>query len=567
LQINSKVNHAPVIIFAFNRPDHTQKCIDALMLNDGWSQTDVFIYCDGPRNEFDLNVEKTRVIAGNVKGCRSLSVIKSEKNKGLYHSVIEGVTEVIDKFNRAIIVEDDLITSPGFLSFMNGALEKYEDNRNVACISGYVYPLKKKFDQPFFIKGADCWGWATWKDRWNDLQTDASTLLSKIESNKTLMDEFTFNNSYPYLQMLRDRSAGLNQSWAILWYASSYLDGKLCLYPSTSLVKNIGNDGSGTHTYVPTKNFNTKIIFNGQLKLPDEIEENKEGRKSFETFFHSLLKPSNAISRIKMLIPGKVKSTLKKIVRSSYKSPWSGDYSGWPEAKDDSTGYDSSLILEKVKKSVLKVKNGEAVYERDSVLFDQIEYSGDILELFKAVLNEKHSLNIVDFGGSLGSSYFQYSKLLNSNKKIHWSVVEQNHFVDAGKKEIEDSSLKFFHTVDEALMFSKNEILLLSSVLPYLEKPYEILNELLKKDFRYVVVDRTPFIQRKNDRLTVQVVPKEIYLASYPAWFFNEEKFKNQFKNNYMLLREFECKTDPKEYLGKDFTYRKGFIFKRNDEA
>ncbi len=563
------MNPAPVVIFVYNRPEHTKKCLDSLSLNDGWKDSEVFIYCDGPKNNtvIDEKIEATRNIAGSVKGCKSLTLVKSKTNKGLYDSVITGVSEIIRKYGKVIVVEDDLLTHPTFLKFMNDSLEKYEGEKKVACVSGYVYPLKRKYDRPFFIRGADCWGWATWEDRWSDLRTDAAVLLNEIEKDKKLQEDFTFNFSYPYLQMLRDRVAGLNQSWAILWYASSFLKNRLCLYPSQSLVKNIGNDGSGTHTFIPTGLFDSADPSRAEMQLPDLVEENLKARKSFEKFFKSLHMPQGIIRKVKAMIPDAMKASVKKIIRSSAKSPWSGDFRSWEEAKSCSTGYDSSLILEKVKQSVLKVKNGEALYERDSVLFDSIEYSNDVLELFINVLNEKNELNIVDFGGSLGSSYFQYSRLLNTTKPLHWAVVEQKHFVEAGKLEIEDDHLKFFCSVDDALSFASREILLLSSVLPYIEKPYELLEKLFSYKFWYIIIERTPFIKRETDRLTVQEVPREIYLASYPSWFFNETKFRKYFSNDYSQIREFDCNTDPKEYLDGDYTYRKGFIFKRKDEA
>lgn len=560
---------APIVILVYNRPEHTRKCLDALMLNDGWKDSDVFIYCDGPKDPSDFNdkIEATRKIADGVKGCKSLKVIKSTTNKGLYNSVLEGVKEVVNNYGNIIVVEDDLVTAPAFLKFMNMSLEKYSDDKGIACISGYVYPLIGHIEQPFFIKGADCWGWATWKDRWNDLNTDATKLFSEIEKDKELQQEFTFNFSYPYMQMLSDRVAGLNQSWAILWYASSFLKNRLCLYPSVSLVKNIGNDGSGTHTFIPTDRFNSKESIGNELTLPEKIEESAAARKLFEKFFRSLKKPSGIIQIAKSFIPEGVKSSIKKIIKPARKSPWSGDYLSWEDAENNSSGYDSSLILEKVKQSVLRVKNGEAVYERDSVLFDTIEFSPDVLKLFESVLNENGELNVVDFGGSLGSTYFQYTKLLNTEKPIRWAVVEQKHFVDTGNAEIADDHLKFFYTAGESIIYASPEILILSSVLPYIEKPYPLLESLLNLNFKYIVIDRTPFINRSTDRLTVQEVPREIYLASYPSWFFSERKFKDYFSRRYTLIKEFDCKTDPKEYLGKDFTYRKGFILKKKDEA
>jgi putative methyltransferase (TIGR04325 family) len=450
---------------------------------------------------------------------------------------------------------------------MNEALEKYEKENQVSCISGYVYPLTKKLDEAFFIKGADCWGWATWKDQWEILNKNASELLSKIENNDGLKKDFSFNNSYPYLEMLKDRAEGKNQSWAILWYASAFLNERLCLYPPQTLVKNIGNDGSGTHTLISTKELNQEFFSGKDVLLPNEIKENKQARLLFEYFLNSRNKSKRLINKIKKIIPAQLKLKLKKILKPENKSQWSGDYSSWEELEKKCKGYDSPLILNNVKNAVLKVKNGEAAYERDSVLFNKVEYSVPVLELFNKILSENDSIGVVDFGGSLGSSYFQYGSLLNQNKKIKWAVVEQPHFVDTGNKEIANDHLKFFDDVNDAITFASNNILFLSGVLPYIKEPYKLLDKLMNKNFKYVVVDRMPFIERDADRLTMQIVPSEIYEASYPAWFFNEKKFISFFDKYYVAISEFENTLDPKEYLGKDYTFRKGFIFKRRHEV
>ena len=269
--------------------------------------------------------------------------------------------------------------------------------------------------------------------------------------------------------------------------------------------------------------------------------------------------------RIKNIIPNSFKSAVKKLLSGKPKFGWFGNYASWKDANDQCTGYDSDVILNKVKEAVLKVKNGEAVYERDSVLFDVIDYSQPLLDAFISIAkNSNNELHVIDFGGSLGSSYFQNRSFLQNLNKLQWSIVEQKHFVDCGKAAIEEEQLKFYYTIEEALTKDKAKVLFVSSVIQYFERPYELIEQFLSYNFEYIIIDRTAFIESSVERITVQIVPDSIYRASYPAWFFNEPKFKAAFSGKYDLLNEFDSKFDPRERLEDQvLSYRKGFLFKR----
>jgi putative methyltransferase (TIGR04325 family) len=217
-----------------------------------------------------------------------------------------------------------------------------------------------------------------------------------------------------------------------------------------------------------------------------------------------------------------------------------GNYSSWKEAKNDSDGYDSDTILNKVKESLLQVKEGKAVYERDSVLFEKIQYSFPFLAaLLKVALDNQGTLSVLDFGGSLGSSYFQSRDLFSDINQLRWSIVEQENFVDCGKKYFENQTLQFFETIDNCIEQANPNVILLSSVVQYLENPYVFLRKLLDYKFKYIIFDRTAFVNEGSDLLTVQKVSPEIYVASYPAWFLNQDKFLDIFLENYDLIFEF----------------------------
>lgn len=241
---------------------------------------------------------------------------------------------------------------------------------------------------------------------------------------------------------------------------------------------------------------------------------------------------------------------------------FSGDYAAWGEARQQCTGYDAEAILEKVKASALKVKYGEAVYERDSVLFDKVQYSFPVLAgLLRVATMNAGKLRVLDFGGSLGSSYYQCRSFLSHLREVQWCIVEQPGYVACGRKYFEDETLCFFGTIDDCLQVKNIDVVLLSSVIQYLPDPHDFLRQLVQYGFRHIVIDRTAFIEGDRDRLTVQTVPEWIYKASYPAWFLNEEGFLSHFQKDYSLITDFDS-------FGYDCVdgkrvWFKGFIFEQ----
>ena len=192
-----------------------------------------------------------------------------------------------------------------------------------------------------------------------------------------------------------------------------------------------------------------------------------------------------------------------------------GDFAAWKDAKAQSTGYDSESISLKVRNAMLKVKSGEAAYERDSILFEKTDYRWPVVAgLLKVASANQNRLGILDFGGSLGSSYFQNRGLLSHLTELRWCVVEQKAFVELGKMDFESEHLRFYYDLRSCFMNEPIEVVLLSSVLPYLEKPFETLQQIFSFRVSHIIVDRTPFLLSGNrDRLTVQIVSPKIYKA------------------------------------------------------
>lgn len=250
------------------------------------------------------------------------------------------------------------------------------------------------------------------------------------------------------------------------------------------------------------------------------------------------------------------------------RSVYSGNYRNWKDAVAASVGYDANLILDKVRDALLKVKNGEAVYERDSVLFDRVQYSWPLLAalLWIASRNDNR-LHLIDFGGSLGSSYFQNRRFLSHFKELSWNIVEQPKFVECGKLHFDDGILAFHATIEECCAVRPCDTFLLSSVLPYIERPHELLDSIIAAGFEYVIIDRTPLLLwGEEDRLTVQTVPEHIYRASYPAWIMNREDLLRHFAGRYEKVAEFDALAGAIR-VGASVAFDKGFIFKRLAQA
>jgi len=237
-------------------------------------------------------------------------------------------------------------------------------------------------------------------------------------------------------------------------------------------------------------------------------------------------------SAVKQLVPPLLLQGLHRI-RNGCWIAFEGDYPSWQAAMDAAGGYDTPAILERVRTAALKVKRGEAVFERDSVCFDHEEYRWPALAcLLQIAAGNRGQLHVLDFGGSLGSFYSQHRKVLSSIPELAWPVGEQPHFVQIGKEEFTDDVLGFHETIDDCLNAGKVDVIFLSSVLQYLPEPHEWLRNFSGTGVPWLLLDRTPFIDREQAQLTVQHVPPQIYPASYPAWFFSRKRFAETIKKS-----------------------------------
>ncbi len=240
-----------------------------------------------------------------------------------------------------------------------------------------------------------------------------------------------------------------------------------------------------------------------------------------------------------------------------------GNYKTWEEASALCTGYDAESILDKVLEATIKVKRGEAEFERDSVLFDEIQYSWPVTAalMWAAARNDGY-LNVLDFGGSLGSSYFQNRKFISELKKITWHVIEQAHFVDKGKIFIEDDVLKFFTSIRESVNAISPDVILISSVAQYLPNPKWLFDQINLIDADILIFDRTPFTNFSDNKICIQHVPSNIYKACYPIWLLSRNNLLGQLSNWKVLESFVSAEGRVISATGLEFEFS-GYIFER----
>ncbi len=275
-----------VAVFAFNRPGHLERCLASLEACTGSDVCDVRVYCDGPRSsQDDADCVRVRAVARSARKFRSIQVVARKMNLGLSRSVIEGISECLQERESVIVVEDDLVLSPRFLEFITHGLDLYRGDDRVASIHGYVYPVEESLPGCFFLRGADCWGWGTWRRAWSHFEEDGSILLKRLHSSG-LERSFNLDGAMDFSRMLRDQIAGRNDSWAIRWHASCFLRGMFTLYPGVSLVENHGFDGSGRHSSGVAASWNGR---SGERVTVERIpvEENPQARNIFGVYLRS----------------------------------------------------------------------------------------------------------------------------------------------------------------------------------------------------------------------------------------------------------------------------------------
>lgn len=267
---------APIVLFVYNRPAHTEKTLHALNNNFLADQSTLYVFCDGVKeNASQVDIKKiaqTRKIVTSKNWCKDVKIIESDSNKGLANSIIHGLRVVLEKYGRAIILEDDILTSPYFLTFMNNALNLYKDQEQIKSVAGYMEPIKTTRTEGVLLPFGSSWGWATWKRTFDEIDFDSHALMNKVSKfNKDELERFNYAGEN-YYEMLRSQSVGKIDSWAIRFYTSCFFNNGLHLKPTKSLTQNIGFDINGTHCSEEHPIHSKTIIYNEQISIPPQLD-------------------------------------------------------------------------------------------------------------------------------------------------------------------------------------------------------------------------------------------------------------------------------------------------------
>lgn len=293
---------APIVLFVYNRPWHTKQTLDALKKNHLANESVLYIYSDGAKvNASEEDISKIREVRNVIREenwCKEVHIIESESNKGLADSIVAGVTEVVNRHGNIIVLEDDIVTSPGFLKYMNDALEMYENEEKVMGVSGYMFPINPEgLPDTFFYRANTCWGWATWLSAWNKYNNDGFSLYRNLIEKPINWEVFNAFQGNAFKIQLIDNVEKRLETWAIKWHSVIHLNNGFVLHPSQTLVKNIGMDGSGVHCGINPE-FDQKPSIGLSLKR-QIIEESPGSMKALKDYFNKIYHPKTNKTKTK----------------------------------------------------------------------------------------------------------------------------------------------------------------------------------------------------------------------------------------------------------------------------
>ena len=370
--------------------------------------------------------------------------------------------------------------------------------------------------ETFFLRGADCWGWATWRDKWKDFRIDADNMLREIEQ-KGLAYKFNLKGNVDYCDMLYKRSIGRNNSWAICWHASCFLMNRVTLHPGRSLVQNIGLDFSGENC--APSSIMASNVSNQSINV--EFIPPKENINAFRIYADHY--SSNAQRKLMSIVLFLKQLPLLRKIKTFFapsRLHLEGSFSSFHEAEKNCSGYSDSIVLDKVYSAVKDVLNGYGTYERDGTVFSPRPKNLRLTHIFKSILQE-YSI-IVDYGGGLGGSYINHRDIIPET--VDYYVVEQPNFVERGRQLASDFNLPLTFSSSLSNIPNKIDLVILSGLLQYVPNPYSILSEVLILSPQYLLIDRTSF---SNDHKWKLQVNDDYYSTpvNYPFRSLNYSSF------------------------------------------
>lgn len=528
------MNAIPVVLFAYARPAHLARTLASLRAN-GVPRIEAF--ADGAKGAGDAAaVAETRALLRAADWCE-VRIVERAENLGLGRNVLAGVSEVAAREEAFVVWEDDLVAVPGTYAWVCAALRAYADDARVTSVTAWTHPRVTPGgvgEAPYLDARAECWVWGAWARSWRGM-TEATAVEKLRAARRRGIAPDAYGRDLPAMARVEARK----NIWAVRWIYHHFATGGLCVRPPWSMVEHIGFDAAATHAAEAVEWENPPL--RAAPPIPARWPEPAE-----HPACRGLWQRANArrpwLRRARRALRWAKLPGLRARVRGALGWRWfEGDFASWAEARAAAGGgYDAGEIVERVLAATRAVRDGRAAFERDGVAFPRrIGEDGLVAALRTVAAASGGRLRVVDFGGSLGTTWWRHRGELADLRDVRWDVVEQPAFVAAGRAQLGGTGLRFFASVAEAGGAAEHDALLASTSLQYLPDPPAEIARWVAAGFAWIVLNNVPLHARRPDRLAVQRVPPEIYPASYPVWFFNRERLLGRFAADYDVVREF----------------------------
>lgn len=540
----------PVVLLAYARPSHLRRVLACLRENQ---VPLIYAFLDGSRGLEDAGrVAEVRALVRGIDWCEVIITERAE-NFGLGRNVLEGVTHVASRHEAFIVWEDDLVCVPGCYEWLCAALRHYAGDQRVRSVTGWTHPLitPESVDRdPYFDGRAECWVWGAYARSWPGMERPALIKMKAAVVAGRAADDY--GADLPLMARVEEKK----NIWAVRWLYHHLEEGGLCVRPPWSMVEHIGFDAQATNSAMADRWANLPLRPAPPLPgvWPDAVEHPEcrrlwQAANPREGVVTRMAKLCGRVQRrtqlrARAMVMAMLSAPLRQKLRSLVGWKWfRGNYANWVQARRASAGYEDAEVLRRVLEATLVVQSGQAAFERDSVLFYEQEPDTALMAALQDVGRESSegALRVLDFGGSLGSTFWRHRTLLPKGEKLRWDVVEQSGFVEAGRRYLSEPSVCFHDDVYSAQRAAGgHDVLLCSCVLQYLEEPFRFLEEWSRLDIPYLLLNNLPLHTKGPDRIKVQHVPPSIYEATYPVWFFNREAFLKRVNVHYEVVKEFD---------------------------
>lgn len=537
----------PVVLLAYARPAHLRRVLACLRTE---RVPVIQAFADGAKGAADADqVAEVRRLLREIDWCE-VKLTERPENLGLGRNVLTAVGETARHHEAFVVWEDDLVCVPGTYAWLCAALRHYATDTRVLSVSAWTHPSitpPDVIDVPYFDERAECWVWGGYARSWAGMERDAQEKLTAIRAAGR-------NPAAHGADLIRMAQMEHRRNiWAVRWLCHHLEVEGLCLRPPWSMVDHIGADELATHAARADRWSHPALRSVPPLPAawPPAVANPacrdlwQKASPAESPWTRLRAKVWSAQRRMRQQGHAVLRALLPEALRRRLRPWWSwrwfrGDYATWAAARAASSGYAVDAILNRVLTATLAVRAGQAAFERDGVLFQTAEADTPLLDAVKEIRRTHGGgLRVLDFGGSLGSTYWRLRPHLPADAIRTWDVVEQSGFVEAGRQHLAGEVVRFFHTVVEAEPAGPHDLLLCSGTLQYLEHPAAVLAGWRELNIPYLLLNNLPLHASGPTRLRVQHVPPAIYPASYPVRFFNRAEFRGWLEPDFEIIREF----------------------------